>query len=44
MTYEGAHGSWAGTSRVQIDARSDIALVHQESRDTACHGKVDLID
>jgi hypothetical protein len=44
MTYEGARGSWAGTSPVQIDPRSDIALVQQPSGDTVCHGTVDMVD
>ncbi len=42
MTYEGAQGSWAGTSPVPIDARSDIALVQPRGRDTVCHGTLDV--
>jgi hypothetical protein len=44
MTYEGARGSWAGTSPVEIAPRSDIALVQKPSGHTVCHGKVAVVD
>ena len=43
LEYSGERGSWAGTSPVEIDPRSDIALVQQPGGATVCHGKVDVV-